>query len=306
MAQYLREEARAYLRRLFGPYREGWIEVRTLHAKRAASEWFGLPTCLEGDPCEDMLDKIGAWVSEGRDVYVGVLPRCERGGKSAQMVQQMGCFWVDLDAKVEGADVDLLADADMVVHTGNGWHGYWFLSAVQNVAKREARDKATMRVKAHQHRILPGVDSTHDLARILRVAGTINYKAEPKQVKLLRPTIARKTVVAGDRMTGYERLGLGRLKPPPDWTAEDEMAHRWVWTTGYEDDERIPDLRELHRRMLWPAGGFETDIEGWVKRCVVHMVARGDGWFELEDFAKAMGYDADWLQSWLEHCETKG
>ena len=55
------------------------------------------------------------------------------------------------------------------------------------------------------------------------------------------------------------------------------------------------------------AGDIRDKIQrGWVRRCLVHMVARGDGWFELEDFAKAMGYDADWLQSWLEHCETKG
>lgn len=86
----------------------------------------------------------------------------------------------------------------LVIDSGHGVQAYWQFKepwVFENDEERQqayslsARWTATMRVRAAERGW--DVDSTYDLARVLRMAGTTNRKAEPKPVKVIAcdPTV---------------------------------------------------------------------------------------------------------------------
>jgi len=294
------QEAETYLRMLFGHYPAGWIEFRALRTgDRPQVRSWKLPGCLREGMSEIRL-QIGEWVAGGRDVYVGVLPRSAESGRGKADVLSWGALWVDLDRKIVGAELALLDVCQMVVDTGNGWHGY-IIGPPKNlgtIADRVAREQL---IKQFQRQIHTGVDSTHDLSRILRVAGTVNHKREPKPVVLLRPDVVESVEVPGEVIGARDRLGLDRIAPPPDWTGQDQDEHEKIWTDGWRTDPRIPDLRELDRTKPWPLLGLCVDSEHeWIMRILVRMVARGDRYVDLLDFARSQSLDEAWLERTLD------
>jgi hypothetical protein len=300
------QEAETFLRKLFGHYPAGWIELRSLGTgHRAEIRSFRLPGCLKEGMAE-IRHQIADWTDRGRDVYVGVLPRSTETGRGKQDVLALGAYWIDLDRKVAGADVTLLKDCDVVVDTGNGWHGYLVFEPVKlgTDHDRLLREK---RIKSWQKGILSGVDSVHDLSRIMRVAGTVNFKAEPKQVVLLRPEPVDNAPleIAGDIVTARERLGLDRMAPPPDWTEADQDQYEKAWTDGWRTDPRIPDLRALDKVKPWPSiGSALTAQYEWMVRILLRMVARGDRWVDLLDYAQSQKMDERWLEEMLDGFRT--
>jgi hypothetical protein len=129
----------------------------------------------------------------GYDVYVGVCPRAAPEGPGRKLgkdaIEQVGAVWVDLDNKVEGASSQVLLDTcDIVVSTGNGWHGYALTKSVSKVTA--ARDRTTLetRIRHWANGLLPGTDNVSNVDRILRVPGTLNWKDKdnPKPVVLLK------------------------------------------------------------------------------------------------------------------------
>jgi hypothetical protein len=124
------------------------------------------------------------------DVYVGVCPRFEpagpgrKSGKDA--VHQVGVVWVDLDKKVNGASLDLLEEADIIVDSGNGWHGYRLLEKVRDVIYPRDKKDIEVLIRRYADTLLPGTDSVANVDRILRVPGTLNHKGEPKPVTLVK------------------------------------------------------------------------------------------------------------------------
>lgn len=297
------QEAETFLRKLFGHYPAGWVEFRSFGSgHRPEVRSFKLPGCL-AEGMVEIRNQIADWTSRGRDVYVGVLPRSSESGRTKTDVLSWGCLWVDLDRKIPDAGLDLLDQCQMVVDTGNGWHGYvtGTPKALGGAVDRKLREE---RVERWQKSIHPGVDSTHDLARILRVAGTVNYKAEPKPVVLLRPSPEDPkpiVLVPGETITLRDRLGLDRFPPPPDWTDDDQNEHEKVWVDGWRTDPRIPDLRALDRVKPWPALGLAMTGEyEWMLRILLRMVARGDRWVDLLDYAESQKMDEAWLEKTLD------
>lgn len=298
------QEAETYLRMLFGHYPAGWIEFRALRTgDRPQVRSYKLPGCLREGMSEIRL-QIGEWVQSGRDVYVGVLPRSAESGRGKNDVLSFGALWVDLDRKIEGADLAMLDGCQMVVDTGNGWHGY-AMGTPKNLGTHEDRKARERAIQRWQQAIHPGVDSTHDLSRILRVAGTVNYKREPKPVILLRPEVIESVDVPGEVISARDRLGLDRIAPPPDWTEQDQNEHEKIWIDGWRTDPRIPDLRELDRTKPWPMLGLGVNSEyEWIMRILVRMVARGDRWVDLLDYAESQSLDEAWLERSLDNFRT--
>ena len=123
-------QAIAFLRHLFKPYSDGFIEIRPLskvkpHANRTT---YRLPHCLKGEEGQALTQHIMSLAMRGYDVYVGVCPRVAPEGPGRKLgkdaIEQVGVVWIDLDAKVPGSSQALLDGCDIVVSTGNGWHGY--------------------------------------------------------------------------------------------------------------------------------------------------------------------------------------
>jgi hypothetical protein len=143
----------------------------------------------------------------GYDVYVGVCPRVAPEGPGRKLgkdaIEQVGAMWVDLDAKVPGSSKEILDNCDIVVSTGNGWHGYKIAPKPARVSSARDRANIEAKVRSFANSILPGTDNVSNVDRILRVAGTINWKDpdNPKAVQMLKgggikPTYKESLIVA--------------------------------------------------------------------------------------------------------------
>lgn len=125
------------------------------------------------------------------DVYFGIATRDGNGGKNDNVVR-IPCAWADLDAKdhLEPPQTRLERcplKPSAVVCSGMGLHCYWCLSEPLGKADIPRIEKLNKGIA----QALDG-DSVHDVARVLRVPGTLNHKyGDPLPVTLqsLDPTL---------------------------------------------------------------------------------------------------------------------
>ena len=128
----------------------------------------------------------------GYDVYVGVCPRVAPEGPGRKLgkdaIEQVGAVWVDLDAKIPGSCIEILNDCDIIVSSGNGWHGYALTKSVSKVSTARDRTALETRIRYWANGLLVGTDNVSNLDRILRVPGTLNWKDvnNPKPVQLIK------------------------------------------------------------------------------------------------------------------------
>lgn len=150
------------------------------------------------------------------DVYysVGVLRKALAKGKrgGAKDVAGIACLWADvdfatgLDHKGKSLPPDqasaltildeLPVPPSIIVHSGAGLHAYWLLACPWVFAHEEDRAQAGTLVERWQAMIRRrmeargwSLDTTHDLARVLRVPNTLHHK-DPSNIRpvlVLRP-----------------------------------------------------------------------------------------------------------------------
>ena len=126
MNQCVPEQAMQFLSALFKHYKQGYIEIRSISRedKPIRRDWIEIPHGLKPENLRKMAMHCCNLAMQRYDVYVGVCPRFEpagpgrKSGKDA--VHQVGVVWVDLDKKVNGASLELLEEADIIVDSGNG------------------------------------------------------------------------------------------------------------------------------------------------------------------------------------------
>jgi len=203
-------QAIAFLRHLFKPYSDGFIEIRPLskhnpvHANRTT---YRLPECLRGEAGQALSQHIISLAMRGYDVYVGVCPRVAPEGPGRKLgkesIEYVGALWLDLDSKVPGSSQALLDTCDIVIATGNGWHGYKVAPQAMRVTSTKERTAVEAKVRSFANSLLPGTDNVSNVDRILRVPGTINWKDpdNPKPVQMLKgggikPTYKESLIVA--------------------------------------------------------------------------------------------------------------
>jgi hypothetical protein len=226
-------QAIAFLRHLFKPYIDGFIEIRPLskHKPHANRTTYRLPECLKGEAGQALSQHIISLAMRGYDVYVGVCPRVAPEGPGRKLgkdaIEQVGAVWVDLDAKVPGSCKEILDDCDIVVSTGNGWHGYKILTTPKLCKSARERTTLEYRIRDFADKLLPGTDNVSNLDRILRVPGTLNWKDadNPKAVTMLKgggikPTYKKSLLVETygddriDALVASARAGeLGNIVP---------------------------------------------------------------------------------------------
>jgi hypothetical protein len=187
-------QAIAFLRHLFKPYQDGFIEIRPLskHKPHANRTTYRIPECLKGEAGQALSQHIISLAMRGYDVYVGVCPRAAPEGPGRKLgkesIEYVGALWLDLDSKVPGSSQALLDTCDIVVSTGNGWHGYKVAPTPMRVSSPKERAAVEAKVRSFANAVLPGTDNVSNVDRILRVPGTINWKdkEKPKPVTLLK------------------------------------------------------------------------------------------------------------------------
>lgn len=190
-----------HLRMLFGADdgdAPGWLPIWTTPGK--GTMW------IPGDALfGDTPDRIAALAPTSNAYHAAVLQRARakrgRGGEPTTLA--MPSCWFDLDVRgpthkkstallPESRQValDFLAalplQPSLVIDTGGGLHVHWIFTRLQ-VFTSDA-DRATAKALStlvHRALIARGaahgwsLDKTEDLARVLRVAGTLNHKTTP-------------------------------------------------------------------------------------------------------------------------------
>jgi len=208
------DQARQQLHALFD-YADGWLALSYQFKGREGApftDWFVLP-----DGIDDAADRARDLATDGAHVWfrvspVGVRPKSGRGKK--QDTSAIVALFADIDLHAPGIHENngktlppdagmalrIIADAmpykpGVLVHSGYGLHVYYLLTEpfdlTDSPESRMRGERLVQRFKATVMRAFERagyhVDGgTFELARILRVAGTINYKGDAeKPVELI-------------------------------------------------------------------------------------------------------------------------
>jgi len=210
-------EAGEFLVELWGNPPPGQVLIWTLPQKR--SIWF------------NRLDNVRVGDLSDSDVYTGVgvapLDVMLRTGQraTADGIGGLAGLWADVDyagpdhgkpnlppteADAWGLVHAMPVPPTILVHTGHGLQAWWLFHEPWIFEDGE-REEAQAMIRGWQGHMaqLAGnrgwvVDATHDLARLMRLPGTVNNKSAPVPVKVLSSDGPRL-----DRNTVWEYIGVG-------------------------------------------------------------------------------------------------
>jgi hypothetical protein len=242
-----------------GPAQAGLFEVRQLWAAGAAQFWHPVH---ERDECANA---ILARADRG-DIYVGAALRSDRKG-SADTIMESHCLWADCDSV---SAVEQLADfpaPTLTVRSGTGTnlHAWWALDKpLPAVLVKRANRRIAYRLGADMR--------ATDVARIMRVPGTFNFKTDPpRPVELVShdPVFgvwASRDLIAGLVDPPVERPAPKRLAAPRV-TSDDPLrsVSAEAYYTALTGGDVIPgrhvkcpfwDHQTSRNMMLYPDGSF--------------------------------------------------
>lgn len=154
----------------------------------------------------------------GEEVFATPLARREARSGKAGGVLDAQCCWVDIDEPAALKRLRAFTPRPhLVVYSGSGGaHAYWRLASALDAAALEA----TNRTLAHH---LGGDPSCTDQARIMRVAGTHNHKAD-RPCRLAYVDLACAHVEPARLVAG-----LRDPNPPPPPPSPAERARQDAW-----------------------------------------------------------------------------
>ena len=222
-----------FLRLLWGDVPPGQVLVWRLPSKQ--STWFR---------SWDNVDKFCA-VHAKEDIYTGVslmskdaIPGANFRTSNVNAAAIAG-LWADIDLagpvhKKPGLPtrmddvLDVLVAPTVVIHSGHGLQAWWlferpwvFVDVVEQALARQ--------LTSHWHTLVAGsfrqhdwtLDATHDLARVMRLPGTINHKAAPREVQVIKSRPDQRL----DRLQLLDRLPAEppRLATQPPRTAVEPL-----------------------------------------------------------------------------------
>lgn len=200
-------QAKYFLSQYFGKMQGSYLLLWTKQDKRSHS--FKLPAEINKAAAMSV-----SLAKQKKDVYFGVTPsKVPYSGSSgrgkAEDAAALMSLWADVDlaSGVHSAQSNNPPDVATVktllkghklpsiaVQSGGGLHLYWLLDEPFPITDDESRKKAAELAEGWQQSIRSvfaaqgyTLDATADLARLLRVPGTFNYKnpSEPRPVVIM-------------------------------------------------------------------------------------------------------------------------
>lgn len=138
-----------------------------------------------------------SWLRQ--DLYYSVNPAGPNVDRSVHHktanadVAAVNCLYAEFDAKDWPSEADLVSHVatlqplpSAIVRSGGGYHAYWLLSETFEVNTPAARQHIDQ-VETAWVAFVKGDPTVHDLARVLRVPGSQNYKySPPRDVSFVR------------------------------------------------------------------------------------------------------------------------
>ena len=124
------------------------------------------------------------------------IPPCNAHGEIRQppyvraqkrYIAAINCLYGEFDAKTYGSKEAIAAHIagatwpapSVTVDSGGGIHGYWLLREPWLLDSDDARLAAEIVQRTWVQQVVGADESVHDLVRILRVPGTLNFKYDP-------------------------------------------------------------------------------------------------------------------------------
>lgn len=152
------------------------VEVRRLPSGRSTWHRAGeLSTCA---------DTLVADNDDGQNIFVGINPRLNVGGRKAVDVATARCHFADFDGGVtpeqacQRCESVGLPTPTMVVASGHGCHLYWRLTEAVGLVSWTRSQKSL-------GGLLESDPSVHDPPRIMRLPGFVNHKAPAAECRLV-------------------------------------------------------------------------------------------------------------------------
>jgi len=204
--------ASTFLDMLYGNKEDGYIQIWELSDTKKESHWFKTP------------EDAAAFVENEKrelNVYVGVALAPKDFGKAERCPGNetiaIPGFWLDLDiadpvahqktnlppnmAEARKFLGSFPLDPSVVIHSGHGLQAWWLFEEPWYFEDENDRDAAAYMAKRFVYTFKEmakrkhwEIDSVHDLARVMRVPGTVNHKDIPVDVKILYQEGHRYTV----------------------------------------------------------------------------------------------------------------
>lgn len=229
------QDGLTFLRTLFPPASEGFIETRCLCDGEVQRQDF--------NPSDHELHVLGVNSPSGTwDMFVGVAPRSRKEGTKAA-VRGVWAAWVDLDVP-DAADrlAHFELEPSLVVSSGTPGHlhAYWPLT-------EPAEPEAIERVNRALARRLGADPAAVDASRLMRLPGTPNCKMDP-------PATA-KLLHADDRR--FDLAAIESILDPTE-AEEDEAA------------EELDAPSEPVRHVLELLPDAKPSGTGWQASCPAH------------------------------------
>jgi len=185
------------------------------------------------DSIDDVLSVAHNLDNEGFDAYFALATFENGESRKRDNVKQLRSFFLDLDCglskeypnqsealvALRGFCKDLSLPKPTIINSGNGIHVYWFL---EEAMSRDEWLPVAERLKqlCNQHDLKADPAVTSDSARILRIPGTHNHKAdEPKKVVVIGEP--------GNKITFAEfkaTLGEGFIEAPKKYVPMEKDA----------------------------------------------------------------------------------
>lgn len=210
-----RTDASLLLDALAGRQEGGFIELRWFPNGNARREFYACTDHGRERALEDAL-RFGNMA----DVFVGCAPRREQGFGGKTNIDQAWALWVDCDTPesvVKLAEFRPFPSLVVKSGTGNHMHAYWVL---EHAAPARYVERCNRRL-AHA---LGADPRCAEVARILRIPGTFNYKHEPRaEVKLIAPHPDHWSVADTTR---YPLSFVADMDDPPNVRPEGPTAPR--------------------------------------------------------------------------------
>lgn len=185
---------------LYGPNPPGWLVLWTAPGKQ---------TYWQDPNNPEEAAKKALELSRSENVYFGLALQRERtkGRGTAENTLAIPGLWLDVDCRggahaeknlpTEDEAGKLIAEFPLppsfLIHSGGGFHAYWLFNRLWIFQSCEEREKAAALLKRFQKAFIMlfrarglKLDNTSDLARVLRVPGTLNHKGDkPVPVKVV-------------------------------------------------------------------------------------------------------------------------
>jgi putative DNA primase/helicase len=164
------------------------LEQLFAHLHRGGS-WAYYWTASEKRSCWHQVGQNGI-LPKGANIYFGVHPTHARRGSNQRAravdVCAVNCLFAEFDAKDFGDRKDktlahihgLALPPSVIVDSGGGYHCYWLLDEPFTLDSQGARERID-RIQKAWVAFAGSDDGAKDLARVLRVPGTINNKYAP-------------------------------------------------------------------------------------------------------------------------------